>query len=157
MFLLSKIKKQQFLFYLFINFHKKRNVKFLNLLFIFQLLSQPVNPINQTFHFPGFVKPIGSGIFCFLNFLFHCLKQQNLINLLQFFFFFSGGEPYPNISLKHLVSQLKSGYRMGKPINCADSMFALLALPLFHFLVFCYLLGSLFSCQYHAVILRYLK
>ena len=89
--------------------------------------------------------------------IFHFIVWNRRILLNFFANFFSGDEPYPNISYKDLVSKLKSGYRMGKPNNCADSMFVLLVLPLFHFLVFCCFLSSFFSCQYRVLILRYLQ
>ena len=69
--------------------------------------------------------------------IFHFIVWNRRILLNFFANFFSGDEPYPSISYKDLVSKLKSGYRMGKPNNCADSMFVLFVLPLFHFLVFC--------------------
>ena len=33
-----------------------------------------------------------------------------------------GGTPYPTISNRELLRLLKSGYRMEKPENCAESM-----------------------------------
>lgn len=77
-----KNEKQQFMFYLFINFCRQRIVKFLNLSSIFQFLSKRTNRINEIFQFPCFLKQIWSEFFCFLSFPFHCLKQTNFINLL---------------------------------------------------------------------------
>lgn len=35
---------------------------------------------------------------------------------------FSGGTPYPTINNQDLMYQLKAGYRMEKPNNCAQEM-----------------------------------
>ena len=134
--------KQHFLFYLFGNICSQGSVKFLNLSFIFQFLCQTVNHIHEIFHFLGFLKPIWSVFAVFKIFHFIVWNRRILLNF--FANFFSGDEPYPNISYKDLVSKLKSGYRMGKPNNCADSMFVLFVLLLLHFLVFCCFLSSFF-------------
>ncbi|KXJ23083.1 Fibroblast growth factor receptor 3 [Exaiptasia diaphana] len=37
-----------------------------------------------------------------------------------------GGSPYPGIPLEKLFELLKSGYRMEKPVNCDDNMYAIM-------------------------------
>jgi len=37
-----------------------------------------------------------------------------------------GGSPYPGIPLERLFDLLKQGYRMEKPINCTDEMYAIM-------------------------------
>lgn len=50
------------------------------------------------------------------------LSNRLLKNFSQFSFFLAGGTPYPSVSNRELLGLLKSGYRMGKPENCADPM-----------------------------------